>query len=116
MRTIKFRAVSKLDPQDTECFSLDELMRGHYRFSYPEHYEFNQFTGLLDKNGEEIYEGDVIYFEEPEFETKMLKCEIVFYEGCFCAKWTNGYIPVWDFSKKDVEIIGNIYENPELIK
>lgn len=74
-----------------------------------------QFTGLKDKNGKECYEGDVVYFEEPTFETEMLKCPIVFHEGSFCAKQPAGYIPVWDFME-DFEVIGNIHENPELIK
>ena len=76
--------------------------------------EPQQYTGLLDKNGVECYEGDVVSFEEPEFESEMLKCEVVFFKGSFCAKWSKGYIPVWDFVK-DFEIIGNIYSNPELI-
>lgn len=77
---------------------------------------WGQYTNLKDKNGVEIYEGDIIYFEEPDFESEMLKCEVVFFKGCFCAKWRNGWIPVWDFIEKEPEIIGNIYSNPELIK
>jgi len=74
-----------------------------------------QYTNLKDKNGVEIYEGDIVQFEEPEFESGVLQCEMVFFDGVFCAKWPNGYIPVWDFIK-DVEVIGNIYENKELTK
>lgn len=73
-----------------------------------------QYTGLKDKNGKDCYEGDIVSFEEPQFETEMLKCPVVFHEGSFCAKWRNGWIPVWDFVD-DFEIIGNIYSNPDLL-
>lgn len=59
-----------------------------------------QFTGLLDKNGKEIYEGDVMHHDE------MKAHAIEFQEGRF-GKF---YI---DYSL--CEVIGNIYENPELI-
>jgi hypothetical protein len=67
-----------------------------------------QYTGLKDKNGKEIFEGDVTTSEigdEP--------MAVVFWEGCFCHKWPdgNGHI----FNPKNIEIIGNIYENPELL-
>ena len=78
--------------------------------------ESMQFTGLKDKNGKEMYEGDMVYFIE--FEKKRL---VVFYEGCF---W---FTTELDMSKESprhpafmncgsYEIIGNIFENPELLK
>jgi uncharacterized phage protein (TIGR01671 family) len=81
-------------------------------------YLYMQFTGLKDKNGKEIYEGDIIDFEEPVYESQNLKCPVVFYECEFVADWDRGdaqtYIPLRDMN--DVEVIGNIYENPELLK
>lgn len=69
-----------------------------------------QFTGLLDKNGNEIYEGDITNSIEWEDKPR----EVIFWEGCFCHKREdgNGHI----FNPKKVEIIGNVWENPELIK
>jgi len=66
-----------------------------------------QFTGLKDKNGKEIYEGDIVEFED---ESGTTEDEIVFGNGSFIAKNN----PSWHviFS----EVIGNIYENPKLLK
>lgn len=70
-----------------------------------------QFTGLLDKNGKEIYEGDVV--RVPEINRKNTAVE--FYKGGFVTRG-NGmdceHISVF----RNYEVIGNIYENPELVQ
>lgn len=67
-----------------------------------------QYTGLTDKNGKEIYEGDITTTEWED------KKEVVFWQGCFCHKRDDGMGHI--FNPKKIEIIGNIWENPELIK
>lgn len=72
-------------------------------------YRLMQYTGLKDKNGVEIYEGDIIFLDK---NTR----KIDFGAGCFCASSMNTNASVELFRICEVsEVIGNIYENPELL-
>lgn len=71
---------------------------------------FMQYTGLKDKNGKEIYEGDIVEYKSIyEWEKQPIKkAKVVFENGMFCPPGV-----IMDLSRS--EIIGNIYENPELL-
>ena len=67
-----------------------------------------QFTGLLDKHGKKIFEGDIFnYGGKRNF-------VVIFHKGYFCYK--SGPNEYHIFDETQVEVIGNIYENPELLK
>lgn len=82
-----------------------------------------QFTGLHDKNGEEIYEGDILQWGEGDYKIKQV---VMFLHGAFgykCDPYT--FIPYvgntnFDFWAKGTdhrfEIIGNTHDNPELMR
>lgn len=77
-----------------------------------------QFTGLLDKNGKEIYEGDILHTVTFGFEPEEYTA-IILYDNCR-FQLSNGrnlfYFGQTDFTKMDDTIvIGNIHDNPELI-
>lgn len=69
-------------------------------------YIFMQFTGLCDKNGKEIYEGDII--QTPSGRKQVVPDDVLEF-----AWWIMEY---FDDAAEWLEVIGNIYENPELIK
>ena len=80
------------------------------------YYELMQYTGLHDKNGIEIYEGDIVqcnpnvkYYRQVVFEDGF------YYLVPFDDKqvWTIGVV---NSSHPETAVIGNIYENPELLK
>lgn len=72
-----------------------------------------QFTGLTDKNGKRIFEGDIV---KPNIKYITRNCQVVFDSLCYklaTKEWTNWFSElVWS----DLEVIGNIYENPELLR
>lgn len=82
-------------------------------FADVSHLEVMQFTGLLDKNGKEIYESDVI--GGTSYKSNAPVKGVVEYEaGCFgVVSNTWGYYLA---DLKNLEVIGNIYENPERLK
>lgn len=72
-----------------------------------------QYTGLKDKNGKEIYEGDIMTSD-----SKSQSLKVVFESGGFC--FANDLASGSDRLHPDrvgrLQIIGNIYEHPELLK
>lgn len=122
----KLRAWDKQDERMSygEVEYFDDSI--NYRFDHfctgaDEDVEFMQSTGLKDKNGVEIYEGDVINcrnsFRNPMTGSGSLSInrdfKIIFKDGEFKAKG-------FDIRLKNIlsysEVIGNIYENPELLE
>jgi hypothetical protein len=70
-----------------------------------------EYTGLTDKNGKKIFEGDILYDEYNES-----NCLITFDEGSFCIIDDDVSQSVWGCSMNGLEIIGNIHDNPELLR
>ena len=66
-----------------------------------------QFTDWHDKNGAKIYEGDIV-------RTRNMTKVVTFFGGCFRAsnRYADDCLSYWG---QDIEVIGNIYENPELL-
>ena len=79
-----------------------------------------QSTGLEDKNGKEIFEGDILCDEGIEQESEFVYVTVSYREGMWvCDQITDelcGYGGALNEFNNDYSIIGNIYENPELLE
>lgn len=75
--------------------------------------ELMQYTGLKDKNGVEIFEGDVVNIIEGELK---IIGEICFQDGVFGHHEENRYTPFNRLINSKLEIIGNVHQNPELLE
>lgn len=74
-----------------------------------------QYTGLKDENGIEIYEGDIVrthYIGGDGVEND----EVIFDRGCFCVNYSEDYHPLLNEVNHCSEVIGNIYDNSELLE
>ena len=76
--------------------------------------DFMQYTGLKDKNGKEIYEGDIVDFKSYPLS------EVVYVRDRFTPIYDRSSYDEWEFDfwriSNDCEVVGNIYENPELLE
>lgn len=123
MREIKFRCWDRFKQRwsnykinDGTVYFMDKNT-GVWYGSYNKRYkDFNlmQYTGLEDKNGKEIYEGDILSDGNNEKPYK-----VIFENGSFRAEF-KGDFEEYSFDLIDVvaqsyEVVGNIYENPELM-
>jgi len=114
MREIKFRAWDKKEGG----FITSTLVALESAFYEPDKYVLQQYTGLKDKNGEEIYEGDIVEWKHKgdAFEPEVRKIGTVHYEGIFLCCGIGQEFYEFDHSPDTLKVIGNIFENENLIK
>lgn len=130
MREIKFRG-KRLDNGEwiygyyghkeasEQHFIMVETMNSHHDWTYFTDYEVDpktvgQYTGLKDRHGQEIYEGDILRDDEMGlnvvwWENGSFWLEMFYEGGQSLMEHLTDYNEV-------CEVIGNIYENPELLK
>ena len=117
MRPIKFRAWNDIDKIMVKWSTLQaspvlfmNILKGKVK-----HHKLMQFTGLQDKNGVDIYEGDLISLHD----NQRGFTKVVFrnaYVGGWLLVRNNNECSLGARRREDLEVIGNIYQNPELLE
>ena len=125
MREIKFRVWDKEKNMwtnfkifDNSIFFMDKNTGVWFNKNHKEYerFELMQYTGLKDKNGKEIYEGDIIKYKFP-YDRRLKHISPVFYMESQASYGVldiyKNEIPLYTISTNNYfEVIGNIYENP----
>jgi len=125
MRQIKFRAWDKKTKEyfhiselwnsgtNPECFNFDGWTDNFGNNGRLKDIVIEQFTGLTDVNGKDIYDGDIVRCKN-EYQGTDYTGKVMFFNGGFCV-WTGGFRNyVWE--DMIPEIIGNVHENPKLLE
>lgn len=114
MREIKFKFWDSKEKEMLGEYPLASIAEDAFTFHIRDYIIPLQFTGLLDKNGKKIYEGDIVnydYNSEPITHHALEQVQWDYEWGC----WKFGIYMLEPTIKNTLEIIGNIYENPDLL-
>lgn len=114
-----FLGIEVPDDYVIQQFSFDEYFASECIDQYSVKLEtVGQYTGLTDKNGTRVFEGDILsgYLDElfPEEESRY---EVIWHDYGWHIR-SNGFLdtPDNDWLKENFEVIGNIHDNPELLE
>ena len=128
--TPKFRAWDKISKKMFPVMMIDfgqsyvmiEEINGLWCERDFDEIELMRFTGLKDKNGREIYKGDIIRFFDCDGDGYTVPVVWDNDYACFSVDWGSNMLTSFDYLEefytdlKDIEVIGNIYENLSLIR
>lgn len=98
------------------CLNLNATYKQQYLLNGQEDLIVNQYTGLKDKNGNEIYEGDIVEGAFEYLETRVVTTHVVRWGYAGWNPYVNKNPDYESDSCEETKVIGNIYENPELLE
>ena len=112
-REIKFRAWEKEEKKMILPKNVTDNINIFARGCLSSNIELMQYTGIKDKNGTEIYEGDILelYDEEDFFKVEYQAEDVRFLltSNSICVSFEY-------YSQGEIEVVGNIYENSKLLQ
>ena len=114
-----FLGIEELDDYVIQQFSFDEYFASECIDQYSVKLEtVGQYTGLTDKNGKKIFEGDIL---EGDLEDSLdpgakWRSEIIWGKFGWNCKGNKISLPMDEYDIREGEVIGNIHDNPELLK
>nr|DAT33632.1 MAG TPA: YopX protein [Caudoviricetes sp.] len=120
MREIKFRA---WDPASKAMYPVEAInFHGRERVTvqynpikgfFLDDVQLMQYVGVDDKSGVEIYEGDILEIGGYEEDRGV----VLFNEDStsYCVEYDNVMTPIGEFYQLELEVVGNIYENPDCL-
>ena len=104
-----------VNPENNGIDTNDSASLSPYNTKYPDDIPLMQYTGLKDKNGVKIYEGDIVVCLHAG---QSIRGAIINKDACYFIQFTNGQM-AWigeAVKKYKVQMLGNIYDNPEMLE
>ena len=98
-----------------EELELNDTVMNDFITAYPDEIELMQSTGFKDKNGKEIFEGDIVKMSKDVYSEPTYYEVVRHYGGAYRLESKQHGCELW-LRHTDCEVVGNIYENPELLE
>jgi hypothetical protein len=119
MREIEFRAWLKRYKEiaKVDLLGKNKILSGRCWFDFKD-IELMQYTGIKDKNGVKIFEGDIVKVYGRTFDNalKYNISKVIYLDSQFALYIYNQYFAIYSDLCSNYEVIGNIYENKELLE
>ena len=125
MRKVKFKVFARKEKTICKALSIDVSRGGEYGIVFVEYpdkgratlglsfVDLMQYTGLKDRNGKEIYEGDLVEISDSDDD---IICQVKYEYGSFILEKGEYTEYLGEVEERFLEVVGNIYENKKLME
>jgi hypothetical protein len=113
MRVLRFRVFNIYERRMSSSFSLNQAIEHTNHEGVRDYHRVMEFTGCLDNKGTEIYEGDILKASVDPGSADGLQ-EVWFAEGAFW-RGRHGQGTILGTDNNDWEVVGNVWEDPQLL-